>query len=565
MPKKKPNKEDLRTRLAELSGWNTATRDDAYVAQALHSTRSLDQIFGLNEAVFFDEFFFFLKEIEAWSFLEDLDPKQRKGGLYPFIKFVLATIMRCVGGVQSTLAMQDLLLTDPALMALLGFNGAQVRQGSCDRGASLRKKPTKIRGAFSYETIADNIAKIELDKLSKLFNGAIRCLAKHGFFPKDVDLVIDATDDEATPNYKTDNGDEVPHVTREKRPDVRANGHAKKIKVTVYGWKIWIAFESISGLPVAMTIDGINVTDNIHAYQVLDQACKNLEGYSKVHSVSFDRGFLDGKLLWKCDKETGVIVYIPTKSNMDITIEAREIARRVEALAKQGKKQDGAIYKERIEKISRGSGKSAWIEERTTTVVRIRDLPCDWWTAEGASSKANAKSFVPKLVNATVVLRWDGAPKDEEKEVVILDTDPSKDPFAGFDAYDERSKIENTINREAKESWFLEHHPKRSEAGVRVHAYFTLTCMALTTAFRKYLKDAEEAEIRGEELGITRYRRQLRMLNYDRAIVFCGPHFGVFKNYELMLLVGVKVKESELMGETPEGVLARYTAKLNTS
>ena len=29
MPKKKPNKEDLRTRLAELTGWHTATRDDA--------------------------------------------------------------------------------------------------------------------------------------------------------------------------------------------------------------------------------------------------------------------------------------------------------------------------------------------------------------------------------------------------------------------------------------------------------------------------------------------------------------------------------------------------------
>jgi hypothetical protein len=217
------------------------------------------------------------------------------------------------------------------------------------------------------------------------------------------------------------------------------------------------------------------------------------------------------------------------------------------------------IYKERIQKIRHGSGKNTWIEERKTIVVRIQDLPCDWWTAEGSSSKANAKSFAPTLVNATVVLQWDGSPKTEEEEVVILDTDPSKDPFAGFDAYDERSRIENTVNREAKESWFLEHHPKRSETGVRVHAYFVLVCMALTTAFRKYLKDAEEAEMLGKELGITRYRRQLRALNYDKTIVFCGPHFGIFRNYELMLLVGVRVKESELMGATTESVLARYT------
>ncbi len=565
MPRKKPNKEDLRTRLAELSGWNTATRDDAYVAKFLHETRSMDQIHSLNEAVFFDNFFFFLKEIGVWSFLENLDPKERKGPMYPFLRFVLATIMRCVGGVQSMLAMEDLLLTDQSIMGLLGFNGAQVQQGSCDRGLSRLKKPAKIRGAFSYETIADNLVKITPDKLSEMFNGVIRCLAKGGFFPKDIDLIIDATDDEATPNYKTDNGDDVPHVTKEKRPDVRANRHAKKIKVTVFGWKLWIAFEPISGLPMAMTINGINVADNTHAYQVLDQARRNVEGYSTIHSVAFDRGFLDGKLLWKCDKEAGVISYIPAKSNMNITTEARGIARRVEALALQGEKQDGAIYKERIEKISHGSGKSAWIEERKTTIVRIRDLPCDWLTCEGASSKANAKSFEPKLVNATVVLRWDGAPKDVEKEVVILDTDPSKDPFAGFDAYDERSRIENTINREAKESWFLENHPKRSEAGVRVHAYFVLMCMALTTAFRKYLKEAEEAESRGEELGITRYRRQLASLNYDKVVIFCGKHFGIFRNYESMLLVGVKVRESEIMGETTEGVLARYTEKINTS
>ena len=31
----------------------------------------------------------------------------------------------------------------------------------------------------------------------------------------------------------------------------------------------------------------------------------------------------------------------------------------------------------------------------------------------------NSKTFEAKKINATVVLRWDGMPKDEEKEVVI--------------------------------------------------------------------------------------------------------------------------------------------------
>jgi hypothetical protein len=561
VPRKVARKEDLRTRLAELSGWQTATRDDVTVAEEVHESRAMDRIYPLSEAGFFDELFHYIDEIGGWPLLEGLDPEDREGALYPFIQFVLMTMMRCVGGVASMLATQEVLLTDEALMGLLGFNAAQVQEGSNDRGRSRRKKPVEIRGALSYETVADNIVKVGAEKLAALFNGAIRCLAKQGVFPKHIDASLDATDDEATPTYKTDAGEEVPSVTREKRPDVRANKHARKVKVTVFGWKIWLVFEPVSKIPLAMKIDGINVADNEHAYEVLAQARENVEGYAHLRSVALDRGFLDGKLLSRIDEDAGAIVYIPARSNMTITADAREIARRAQALALQGKELDGATYQERVEQVKHGSGKKAWVEERKTTVVRIRELPCDWWARAGSSSAANSKAFQPKLVNATVVLRWDGAPKEAEKEVVILDTDPSKDAFAGFDAYDDRSLIENTCNREAKERWFLEHHPKRSEAGMRAHAYFVFTCMALVTAFRLHQQQAEKAESRGEETGIGRYRRQLEAKNRDKVIVFCGERFGIFRNYEVMLLVGVSVRERALMGESAETVLARYRAR----
>ena len=494
MPRKAASKEDMRTRLAELSGWETSTRDDARVAEELHETRAMDRVYPLSTAGFFDELFQYIREIGAWPLLEELDPEKRVGALYPFIQFVLVTIMRCVGGVQSMLAMQDVLLTDDALMALVGFNAAQVRIGSNDRGVSRRTRPVEIRGALSYETIADNIVKVGPEKLAAMFNGSIRCLAKQGVFPKKLDVSLDATDDEATPTYETGAGGEVPSVTREKRPDVRANQHARKIKVTVFGWKIWLVFEPVSKIPLAMRIDGINVADNEHAYEVLAQAQANVEGHATLRSVALDRGFLDGKLLWRIEDEIKAIVYIPAKSNMTIATDAREIARRAQALAANGKTLDGATYEERVERVTHGSGKHAWVDLRTTTVVRVRDLPCDWWAKEGSSSAANAKGFQPRRVNATVVLCWDGAPKDVDEEVVILDTNPSPKPFAGFDAYDDRSLIENTCNREAKESWLLEHHPKRSEAGVKTHAFFVFTCMALVMAFRLHQQAAEEAE-----------------------------------------------------------------------
>jgi len=151
-----------------------------------------------------------------------------------------------------------------------------------------------------------------------------------------------------------------------------------------------------------------------------------------------------------------------------------------------------------------------------------------------------------------------GAAADAEKEVVILTTNPADDPFVAFDAYDDRSLIENTCNREAKEHWFLEHHPKRSEAGVRIHAYFVLLCMALVSGFRAYKSQTDEAERRGQDTAITRYRRQLTVQNRDKVVVFLGGHFGIFRHYEFALLAGIAVAERALMGETVQAVLRRY-------
>ena len=559
MARAAPTRDDLRARLVEVAGWGTATRDDAKVVAELHETRSLDRVHAMDETAFFDEIFQYIREIGAWSLLDDLDPATRTGALYPFIQFVMVTLMRCVGGVQSMLATHDLLMTDEALMSLVGFNAHQVRHGATRRGVSEGTEPVEIRGAFSYETVADNLVTITPAKLMALFNGVIRALAAQGVFPRQIDAVLDATDDEATPTYTTDDGRDVPHVTREKRPDVRANRHAQKVEVTVYGWKIWIVWEPVSKIPLAMVIDGINEPDNKHALAVLKQANANIKDHATLRSVALDRGFLDGKLLSAIEAEAKLI-YIPARSNMNITRDAREIAQRAQAAHAKGKTIEGCVYRERVETVTRGSGKNARQETRTTALVGISELACDWWNQDGDTSKANSKTFEPRLLHATVVLRWDGALKDADKEVVILTTDPSDDPFVAFDAYDDRSLIENTCNREAKEHWWLEHHPKRSESGVRVQAVFVFVCMALVAGFRAYKSKTDESERRGQDTGIARYRRELAARNRDKLLVFIGAHFAILRSYEFALLTGVTVRERQATGETVEAVLQRYRA-----
>ncbi len=98
MSRKVASKDDFQTRLTGVSEWQTATRDDALVAGESNATRSMDRVYALNTASFFDELFHYIREIGAWPLLVGMDPQDRKGALYPFIQFVLVTIMRCVGG-----------------------------------------------------------------------------------------------------------------------------------------------------------------------------------------------------------------------------------------------------------------------------------------------------------------------------------------------------------------------------------------------------------------------------------------------------------------------------------
>ena len=84
--------------------------------------------------------------------------------------------------------------------------------------------------------------------------------------------------------------------------------------------------------------------------------------------------------------------------------------------------------------------------------------------------------------------------------------------------------------------------------------------MGLVSAFRSYKEQAEEAAFKGEDTGIARFRRQLEMRNRDKVVVFCGEHFGIFRNFEVMMLLGATVRDRALMGESLHTVFQRHGA-----
>ena len=146
--------------------------------------RAQNDALVVNQAVFFDEPMHYVRELGAWPLPESLDPGTRAGPICPFVRFVSLTIMGCVSGVQSMLAMRNLLLTG--------------------------------------ETVADDIVRIAPQRPV--------ATAAQGVSPEQLDVALDTTDD----------GREVPLVKHDKRLDGRTNRHARKVEGTVFGWEAWI-------------------------------------------------------------------------------------------------------------------------------------------------------------------------------------------------------------------------------------------------------------------------------------------------------------------------------------
>ena len=118
------------------------------------------------------------------------------------------------------------------------------------------------------------------------------------------------------------------------------------------------------------------------------------------------------------------------------------------------------------------------------------------------------------------------------------------------DYYGDRSLIENGTFRIGKQDWSLKHPPKRTDCGMKLHIYWTMMMIALTTAFRNYKAKEEGIERKGKETGISRYRREIYAQGQDKVIVFHRNKYGIFYMHEVLVLMKREVKDLEkLMGD----------------
>lgn len=557
--------------IADRLAWHTAGRDQAGIAKDLANGKDIPEVYGLGEAGLFDEFFCFLERFGFVKLFAGLDPKNKKRqSPVPFLNIVYIYLMRIVAGLQFFWHIDPVILHSQSLMRLVGFNGRETREGTCNRGRKKKepstestddpttesptepkknaKQPTVIRGPVCPDFIADRIAAIAGTALEKLFNRAINILSANSFFPKKVNALLDASEIESTEKCRGSG-----KVKKEKAPDLRLRkGRIRKVFETVFGFKIWVVWDPNSRLPLAMRFTTIEVADIKLAREVVEQAISNLGEHASIETIAIDRGFMDGSFLWWLDSQ-GITFFIPAKSDMLVYTDAI-------SLIDSGHKQS------RSRKRSVGHGKNKTTATDSWEVVGVEGLTsAGFYGPLGSGSHEHRNDFVPNHLSAVVVL--DDPYKvnnPDSKTMVILTNGSVKKPLRVYDGYDARSEIENSLFREAKHAWFIERPSRNTKAGFQAHVYLTILTMALTTAFRAWMEAQDKLESDGRETGIRKFREKVKEENGNKLIIFDGDRYAIFDTYEVFILCGRNVLKPTGVTEkiTKDDILLKYGASL---
>ena len=317
-----------------------------------------------------------------------------------------------------------------------------------------------------------------------------------------------------------------------------------------------VLIEVQTRLPLAMKLVKIQEYEGRWLIPLLEQAQRNLGEHAHIGTVLIDRGYLDGEDLWGVHQR-GIIFVIVGKANMAVTQDAQGLA-----------KGERAQVRERV--VGHGHGKKATQQRLRTELVGLSALTSyDSYGEADQTKSAHRRDYSGQPINAVVVRRWENrVPKG--RGTVYLTNGEVSDPFRIFDTYDWRSVIENGIFKEGKHPWHLLRFPKRTEAAVVVHSYFTLLVMGLCTAFRLWQVQTafsptahttvqpalSSALLSGE--GTARWRQRLQEENRDKIIIFIGQAYGIFHLAEFAILTHLPLRHLPSPLGSPQAILQHF-------
>jgi len=596
---------EVRENLAEQLDWRFAERDDQAVAQALASGAGVDAVHTLDEAGLLDGFFVFLQESKVLAHWQSFQIEAVRRVFLPTISFVLLYGVRVLLGIESTNALPQLLLSNVAVMSLIGFTAYQVTHGLTRRGAACRTAASDY-ALMDPQTLAETMSKASAVELERLFNGTIHALAAYGVFMAEAMVAVDGTP-VVTPTSYVGGG-----YQRKKRTWRNRAGVEVTTVEWLFGWRLIVLVDLVTLIPLALKIVRIQSHEAPYLLELVRQAQHNLAPYSRIRWLVVDRAYVDGPSLYAL-QEMGIKFVVIAKTTMKAYAAARRLSQT-------------ALIHERVETHRHGHGGQAWTEPLLTRVTSVTNIR-DWATYRPPPQpgKHLTRPNRPAL-NAVVVSQWRNQIPSGGARVYLTNLDVTN-PWPVVDAYDDRSWIENGLFRQNKQfgrltRWF----PQKNEAGVRSHLVLVMLMFAVATAYRLWQAAQQPAEVppplpatyhlidphTGEVTdlpmpqptstthlashlplgsddeprvipaaapqpdtcclaysllagqGTARWRRELAQQNRDKVIVFKAHRYGIFDTHELMVLVGMPVQDLPPHLGSRTDILRRYGCMPNS-
>lgn len=216
-------------------------------------------------------------------------------------------------------------LSDLALMELVGFNAHPCENGRTRRGDASRTTKKK-QGPISAQCLADTICTISREEMERLVHRMVPWLARWSFFSGNLLVALDGSN---VPTTASDEGCGKVKHTRQ----VNVKGHTEPV-TEVYDlseWNVLVLIEVHTRLPWALKLVPIQDAEGKWLVPLVELVQQNLGTPAQMGTMVVDRGDLDREDVWRIH-HTGVLCVICGTSTMAVTRDAQGLAQGARAV-----------------------------------------------------------------------------------------------------------------------------------------------------------------------------------------------------------------------------------------
>lgn len=429
--------------------------------------------------------------------LNGIHPELTREGSIPRWFIHRALLLRTVVGDESLNAMQEGLFQDVGVLRLLGCTAREIREGF---------DPTRNRGQHTPCHVDSVRYSLKQTPVAQFYEVFTRCRArwiKAGFIKRRGTSILDATKLEVDGEYEGAGEMTVIEET------VDAQGKLHRRKVVTKGFKLVTLSYLVpkSRLLVVLAYRVLPIQQ--HEVTVSDELIEEVlaaVGEGAIRLLLLDRGFLDGERLGRWHGRQ-MDVMVPVKHNMAVLADMQGLAQ--------------LPTDEHIVPAARRGVKDA------------QGQPLDDVRLLGFHDLETLESY-PGRLNGLLVTAFRGRELSPEDQWGAITTLPMRTPtavLAAFDAYDDRSLVENTEYRELKQGYRLPTFIGKDASAIAGHIFFEVLLYSVIALYQ------QEPAYRYVAEGIRRLRRVVWKERLE-VVVYVGCWYGLFSVREFATLLG---------------------------